>query len=64
MQIFLRMKRTLGWLDSAGIGDLLFDLVCEQTYSQARLCRNVINAVAGPNPENLEPVRYLIQKNK
>jgi hypothetical protein len=52
------MKRTLGWLDSAGIGDLLFDLVCEQTYNQARLCRNVINAVAGPNPENLEPVRF------
>nr|CAH0101930.1 unnamed protein product [Daphnia galeata] len=55
IQFFLRMKRTLGWLDSAGIGDLFFDLICEQTYSQARLCRNVINAVAGPNPENLEP---------
>jgi hypothetical protein len=34
MQFFLRMTRTLGWLDSAGIGDRLFDrfdLVYEQT---------------------------------
>nr|CAH0105823.1 unnamed protein product [Daphnia galeata] len=34
IQFFLRMTRTLGWLDSAGIGDRLFDrfdLVYEQT---------------------------------
>ena len=56
------MTRTWGWLDSAGIGDRLFDLVCEQTYSEARVCRNVINAVAGPNPDNLDLVSFNQEK--
>lgn len=51
------MTRTWGVLDSAGIPDLLYNIVCDQTYSQARFCRKLLNAIAGPNPDNIELVR-------
>ncbi|XP_046640894.1 lipase member K-like [Daphnia pulicaria] len=54
IQGILRMTRTWGVLDSAGIPDLLYNIVCDQTYSQARFCRKLLNAIAGPNPDNIE----------
>lgn len=51
------MTRTWGLLDSEGIPDLLYNIVCDQTYSQARFCRKLLNAIAGPNPDNIELVR-------
>ena len=51
------MTRTWGVLDSEGIPDLLYNIVCDQTYSQARFCRKLLNAIAGPNPDNIELVR-------
>ncbi len=52
------MTRTWGLLDSAGIPDLIYNIVCDQTYKQARFCRKLLNAIAGPNPDNIELVRF------
>nr|CAH0107045.1 unnamed protein product [Daphnia galeata] len=43
-----------GWLDSYGFGDRFFKVVCEQTYFQARYCKNWFREVVGPS-ENLDP---------
>lgn len=52
---FLRLLRTRVFLDSEVAGDRLFDIACEQTYSQARFCREVFILVSGPNRKNLDP---------
>ncbi|KAK4026337.1 hypothetical protein OUZ56_015343 [Daphnia magna] len=53
-EAILKSIGTWGWLDSQGIPDILYDLICEQTYHQARFCRHLFNAIAGPNPDNLD----------
>jgi hypothetical protein len=50
------MIGTWGWLDGEGFGELFFRAVCGGSYRQAQFCRDLINSVAGPNPENLDPV--------
>lgn len=54
---FLGLLRTRVLLDSEVFGERLLEIVCEQTYSQARLCREGFIFVAGPNRNNLDPVR-------
>jgi hypothetical protein len=53
------MKGTWGWLDSQGFGDGLFNVICSQTYTGAKFCRNLIDSITGPNPTNLALVSYL-----
>jgi lysosomal acid lipase/cholesteryl ester hydrolase len=52
-----------GWLDSYGFGDRFFKVVCEQTYFQARYCKNWFREVVGPS-ENLDPVSYRSLRKK
>lgn len=53
------MLRTRVFLDSEIAGDRLFEIACEQTYSQARFCREVFILVSGPNRKNLDPVCFI-----
>lgn len=56
LQNFLEFTRARVILDSDVRGKYLFDLACEQTYSQARFCRDVFIFVCGPNRDNIDPV--------
>lgn len=56
LQNFLEFTRARVILDSDVRGKYLFDLACEQTYSQARFCRDVFILICGPNRDNIDPV--------
>lgn len=56
LQSFLEFFQTGVILDSDVVGKRLFDIACEQTYTQARFCRDVFIFVCGPNRNNLDPV--------
>nr|CAH0099752.1 unnamed protein product [Daphnia galeata] len=55
IESFLEFFQTGVILDSDVVGKRLFDIACEQTYSQARFCRDVFILVCGPNRNNIDP---------
>ncbi|EFX66198.1 hypothetical protein DAPPUDRAFT_332432 [Daphnia pulex] len=55
IESFLEFTRARVILDSDVRGKYLFDLACEQTYSQARFCRDVFILICGPNRDNIDP---------
>ncbi|XP_045031959.1 lipase 3 [Daphnia magna] len=54
IETFLRTVGTWGWLDSEGVGDILLQRKCAQTYQQAKRCLKALNIIMGSNPENLQ----------
>ncbi|XP_046644443.1 gastric triacylglycerol lipase-like [Daphnia pulicaria] len=54
IEVALNAVGVHGWLDSEGFGDRFLEVICEQTYIQARYCKNWFRAVVGPS-ENLDP---------
>ncbi|XP_057376938.1 gastric triacylglycerol lipase-like [Daphnia carinata] len=55
IETILRATGTWGWLDSAGKGHYLEQLLCAQTYRQAKRCRKILNILSGWNPDNMLP---------
>ncbi|XP_057376936.1 gastric triacylglycerol lipase-like [Daphnia carinata] len=54
LETVLRTVGTWGWLDSAGVGDIILQQACAQTYQQAKRCRKALNVIMGLNHDNLQ----------